>query len=110
MPLFRKASARCPLQYNSILTLISSEGLRIYSAQPSPLDRVVPPAHGPLRILGYDLPAGTIVASQAWSIHREASVFLEPDHFNPDRWIEGAIAAPSEPQSTQGGKLASFGY
>lgn len=88
---------------------MSFEGLRIYSAQPSPLDRIVPPEH-PLRILGYDLPAGTIVASQAWSIHREASVFREPEHFNPDRWIEGAIAEPSESQSTQGGRLASFGY
>lgn len=89
---------------------MSFEGLRIYSAQPSPLDRIVPPEHSPLRILGYDLPAGTIVASQAWSIHREASVFREPEHFNPDRWIEGAIAEPSESQSAQGGRLASFGY
>jgi len=42
------------------LNSVISEDLRIYSAQPSPLDRIVPPAHGPLRILGYDIPAGTL--------------------------------------------------
>jgi len=40
------------------------------------------------------------VAGQAWSIHREDSVFREPEHFNPERWIEGAISTPSEPHST----------
>jgi cytochrome P450 len=38
--------------------------------------------------MGYMLPANTIVATQAWSMHRDASVFPSPETFIPDRWLE----------------------
>jgi len=37
--------------------------------------------------MGYALPPGTIVSTQAWSMHRDASVFPSPDTFLPDRWL-----------------------
>lgn len=38
-------------------------------------------------MMGYALPPGTIVGTQAWSMHRDASVFPSPDAFLPDRWL-----------------------
>jgi cytochrome P450 len=38
--------------------------------------------------MGYALPPGTLVATQAWSVHRTPSVFPSPDSFLPERWLE----------------------
>ena len=38
--------------------------------------------------MGYALPPGTIVATQAWSMHRDSSVFPSPSTFLPDRWLQ----------------------
>lgn len=37
--------------------------------------------------MGYALPPGTVVAAQAWSMHRDPAVFPSPLTFLPDRWI-----------------------
>jgi hypothetical protein len=70
-------------------------GLRLYSAAPSPLERVVPSStskNGAINeafdLMGYALPPGTIVATQGWSMHRDASVFISPNTFLPERWLE----------------------
>jgi cytochrome P450 len=68
-------------------------GLRVYAAAPSLLERVVPATSSKngstesFDILGYGLPPGTVVATQAWSMHRDPSVFPSPDAFLPDRWL-----------------------
>jgi cytochrome P450 len=38
--------------------------------------------------MGYALPPGTIVATQAWSVHRNPAVFPSPETFLPERWLE----------------------
>jgi len=38
--------------------------------------------------MGYALPAGTVVSTQAWSMHRDSTVFHSPDAFLPERWLE----------------------
>jgi cytochrome P450 len=38
--------------------------------------------------MGFALPPGTVVATQGWSMHRDASIFPSPDTFLPDRWLE----------------------
>jgi hypothetical protein len=38
--------------------------------------------------MGYALPPGTMVATQAWSVHRSPSVFPSPESFSPERWLE----------------------
>ena len=38
--------------------------------------------------MGYALPPGTLVATQAWSVHRNPSVFPSPENFLPERWLE----------------------
>ena len=62
---------------------------------PSLLERVVPESTSKngsrdeiFDLMGYGLPPGTIVSTQAWSMHRDAAVFLSPDTFLPERWLE----------------------
>jgi cytochrome P450 len=38
--------------------------------------------------MGYALPPGTLVATQAWSAHRNTSVFPSAESFLPERWLE----------------------
>ena len=72
-------------------------GLRLYTAVPSLLERVVPTSTSKnggsdevYDMMGYALPPGTIVATQAWSMHREPSVFPSPETFLPERWLESS--------------------
>ena len=65
----------------------------MYGAVSSLLERVVPPksAADPLAnsfdIMGFALPSGTVVGTQAWSIHRDPDVFPNPEFFDPERWL-----------------------
>ena len=74
-----EASVRLPY-----LEAVCNETLRIY-----------PPVHvihrrlvRPLRLLGYDLPAGTVVAAGAYATHRIESIYPEPGRFKPERFID----------------------
>lgn len=66
------------------LNCVIKETLRLYSAVPTGMPRVVP--LGGATLAGRFLPAGTTVAAQAFSMHRNADVFPEPDCFVPERW------------------------
>ncbi|OCH89992.1 cytochrome P450 [Obba rivulosa] len=77
------------LQY---LNAFIKEGLRLYGAAPSLLERVVPSTSASkiddaFDMMGYALPPGTIVSTQAWSMHRDADVFPSPETFLPERWL-----------------------
>lgn len=68
--------------------------LRIYTSGPSPLERVAPghsighnTASKAFTLLGYEIPEGTVIATQAWSSHRRPEVFWRPDVFMPKRWL-----------------------
>lgn len=68
------------------LNAVVQEGLRCFPAIPMSLPRVVP-AGGKV-IDDIFVPQGTIVSSQAHSVHRHNSnVFPDPDKFNPYRWM-----------------------
>lgn len=70
------------------------QGLRLYSAAPSLLERVVPDSSAKTAVpeafdlMGYALPPGTLVGTQAWSAHRNSTVFPSPESFLPERWLE----------------------
>ncbi|THH19482.1 hypothetical protein EW146_g1686 [Bondarzewia mesenterica] len=83
------------LQQLPYLNAFIKEGLRVYGAAPSLLERVVPSTtakNGLLSdafdLMGFALPPGTIVATQGWSMHRNPALFPSPDTFLPDRWLE----------------------
>ncbi|PGG95524.1 hypothetical protein AJ79_10005, partial [Helicocarpus griseus UAMH5409] len=59
------------------LDRVINETLRLYSAAPSALPRVVPPSGA--RIAGHLVPGGTTVSAQAWSLHRDPSIFPNPE-------------------------------
>ncbi|KAL0767387.1 hypothetical protein CaCOL14_010237 [Colletotrichum acutatum] len=70
----------------SYLDAVVQEGLRCYPAIPMSLPRVVPA--GGKTVDGYFVSEGTIVSSQAYSVHRNNdAVFPNPDTFSPERWL-----------------------
>ncbi|KAG6824957.1 hypothetical protein H0H92_005314 [Tricholoma furcatifolium] len=83
------------LQELPYLNAFIKEGFRLYSAVPSILERVVPASNsnngmsdGLFDLMGYGIPAGTIVGTQAWSMHRDVTVFASPETFLPERWLK----------------------
>ena len=70
------------LQY---LDAVVKEGLRCFPPIPMSLPRYVP--KGGRSIEGYEIPAGTIVSCQAWSLNRLEDIFPEPEKFLPERWM-----------------------
>ncbi|GJE87236.1 cytochrome P450 [Phanerochaete sordida] len=50
--------------------------------------------HEDFDMMGYALPPGTIVATQAWSMHRDEDVFPSSETFLPERWLVDPRADP----------------
>lgn len=68
-----------------LLSAVIEETLRLYGAAPGGLPREVPPAGTTLT--GYYVPGGTTVTTQAYTIHRDESVFPNANIFDPYRWL-----------------------
>jgi cytochrome P450 len=69
------------------LDAVIKEGLRCFPPIPMSQPRYVPT--GGRTIDGYFVSAGTIVSSQAWSVHRlNEKVFVKGDEFLPERWLD----------------------
>ncbi|KAI0658588.1 cytochrome P450 [Cubamyces menziesii] len=79
-------STLCQMPY---LNAFVKEGLRVYGAAPSVLERVVPSTKvdDSFDMMGYALPPGTVVGTQAWSMHRDPEVFPSAETFLPERWL-----------------------
>ena len=67
------------------LDAVIKEGLRLFAAIPMTLFREVP-AEGKV-MSGYTVPGGTIVGSQAYSLHRNEEIYPNPEEFTPERWL-----------------------
>ncbi|KAL1746232.1 cytochrome P450 [Schizophyllum fasciatum] len=97
------------LQSLPYLNAFIKEGLRIYGAAPSLLERVVPSVTSkagelePFDLMGFALPAGTVVSTQSWSLSRDATIFPSPETFLPDRWLV-------EDTSLMSAHLLPFGF
>ncbi|KAF2871562.1 cytochrome P450 [Massariosphaeria phaeospora] len=46
---------------------------------------------------GYFIPKGTYIHPNQWAITREASMYPDPEVFNPDRWLNPAYPTYKEP-------------
>ncbi|KAK3329943.1 cytochrome P450 [Apodospora peruviana] len=83
------SDADTPADRLPYLHCVIEETLRLYSAAPGGLPRQVP-AQG--AYLGcYWFPGGVTVTCQAYSLHRDPTIFTNPDAFEPDRWAEGRV-------------------
>lgn len=60
----------------SFLNQVIDETLRLFPAAPGSLPRAVPA--GGADLVGHYVPAGTTVSTQAYSLHRDPSVFPDP--------------------------------
>lgn len=75
------------------LDAVVQEGLRCFPAIPMSLPRYVPypsSATADCKVIdGFEMPPGTIVSCQAYSVHRVdvEDVFPAPDTFDPERWL-----------------------
>ncbi|XP_039261516.2 cytochrome P450 1A1-like [Styela clava] len=58
-----------------------------------------------VRLLGYDLPRGTIVFINQWSINHEELTWNSPDHFRPERFLD----ADGEFRKEIGDQVVLFG-
>lgn len=59
------------------LRTVVNESLRLYGAAPGSLPRVCPP--GGAKLGSYFMPGGTIVSTQAYTLHRDAAIFENPE-------------------------------
>ena len=78
-----------------VLSAILMETLRLHAAIPGNQPRITP-ENATLGAPGHnisDLPGGVRVQAQAWSLHRNASVFPDPETWNPGRWLEDSYAS-----------------
>ncbi|OJT09013.1 hypothetical protein TRAPUB_38 [Trametes pubescens] len=101
----------CKLPY---LNAFVKEGLRIYGSAPSVLERVVPSTSSVVDdsfdMMGYALPAGTVVGTQAWSMHRDTEVFPSPETFLPERWLSAeGVSGEEERLARMSQYLMPFG-
>lgn len=79
------------------------ETLRLHAAIPGNQPRITP-AKAVLGVREHavtDLPAGTRVQSQAWSLHRNPTVFPDPECWNPARWLRQGYASDESFESAQ---------
>lgn len=74
-----------------LLDAILLESLRIHTPVAGSLPRVTPPSdpRSPITVLGYpNIPHGTCVSAQAYSLHRNPEVFPDPEMWKAERWLE----------------------
>ncbi|KAK4981041.1 hypothetical protein LTR28_007969 [Elasticomyces elasticus] len=81
LPPDARASDLTALPY---LRAVVDETLRLYGAAPGSLPRVVPAAGTTLG--PYHIPGGVTVSTQAFTMHRDPSIFVDPERFDPSRW------------------------
>lgn len=63
------------------------ETMRLFPMIPGPLERHL---GKPIELNGVVIPPGVVASTAAYTQGRLASVFPEPERFNPDRWLEAS--------------------
>ena len=79
-----------------LLHAVLMETLRLHAAIPGPQPRITP--RGRKTTLGPhgNIPGDVRVSANAYSLHRNAAVFPEPESWRPERWLEGEEGGEAE--------------
>ncbi|RGP79424.1 hypothetical protein FLONG3_2479 [Fusarium longipes] len=80
-----------------ILNSVIEETLRLYGAAPGALPRVVPGKGATLG--GHYLPAGTIVSTQAYTLHRDESIWPDAQRFDGYRFMDKSSVSAAQKAS-----------
>ncbi|EFQ91040.1 hypothetical protein PTNB73_05776 [Pyrenophora teres f. teres] len=80
-----------------VLNSVIDETLRLYCAAPGALPRVVP--KGGMTVSGYHIAGGVEVSTQAYTNHRDPSVFPDPLNFDGLRFLNKAAMTPAQKTS-----------
>ncbi|CAK1361654.1 putative sterigmatocystin biosynthesis P450 monooxygenase STCB [Cercospora beticola] len=83
-----EACERIPL-----LNAVIDESLRLYGAAPGCMPRSVP-SEGAV-LAGHYIPPQAIVNTQNWTLHRDPSIWPNPEEFDHTRWLRGLSQAQS---------------
>jgi len=91
------------------LQLVIKESLRISPASTLPLERIVP--HGGFEVLGYYLPAGTIVSMCIPLLHRCKEVYgHDAESFRPERWLKNEAGGDREDERLRRMERSFFAF
>ncbi|KAK5108221.1 hypothetical protein LTR62_008677 [Meristemomyces frigidus] len=82
-----------------LLQAILMETLRLHAAIPGNQPRITP-SNATLGALS-NLPPGIRVQSQAWSLHRNPTVFPNPETWNPARWLPASYPSSQAFEAAQ---------
>ncbi|KAF5006431.1 hypothetical protein FDECE_7191 [Fusarium decemcellulare] len=69
-----------------LLNSVIEETLRLYGAAPGALPRVVPEKG--LSVGGHFIPSDTVVSTQAYTLHRDSTIFQDAQKFNGYRFMD----------------------
>lgn len=78
-----------------VLDAVVTETLRTRAPCPGPFPRIVPDS-GCRLVNKFDLPAGTVVSTSAWSLHFNPIPFPSPEQWKPTRWLEADPSTVAE--------------
>ncbi|KID63039.1 benzoate 4-monooxygenase cytochrome P450, partial [Metarhizium brunneum ARSEF 3297] len=67
---------------------VVDESLRLSYGLTGRLPRVAPTEA--LKYKDYVIPSGTPISSSSYILHRDASIFPDPERFDPERWVKAA--------------------
>ncbi|KJK75260.1 hypothetical protein H634G_09278 [Metarhizium anisopliae BRIP 53293] len=70
------------------LSGVVDESLRLSYGLTGRLPRVAPTEA--LKYKDYVIPSGTPLSSSSYILHRDASIFPDPERFDPERWVKAA--------------------
>ena len=80
-----------------LLDSLIQETLRLYAAVPAQQPRMTPFNPGGVTIEGYsNIPGGVKVSANAYTLHRNPTVFPEPEKWIPQRWMDATSGQKEE--------------
>ncbi|KAF8206298.1 cytochrome P450 oxidoreductase [Mycena galopus ATCC 62051] len=89
-------------------TAALKEAIRLHSSIGLLMERHVPA--GGATICGRYIPGGTIVGINPWVINYNPSIFPEPEKYQPERWLAGAVTDEAHAREMEKAFELNFGH